>query len=97
MSGCGKGGKANTGGKANSRSARSGLQFLVGLLHRMVRKGNYAGRIGGGALIYLAVVLEYLSSEAMELAGNAARDKKTLINPYLLLNYRDFSNHDDTK
>ncbi|VDM85278.1 unnamed protein product [Strongylus vulgaris] len=54
MSGRGKGGKAKTGGKAKSRSSRAGLQFPVGRLHRMLRKGNYAGRIGGGAPVYLA-------------------------------------------
>ncbi|KAK5980360.1 hypothetical protein GCK32_014636, partial [Trichostrongylus colubriformis] len=82
MSGRGKGGKAKTGGKSKSRSSRAGLQFPVGRLHRMLRKGNYAGRIGGGAPVYLAAVLEYLAAEVLELAGNAARDnKKTRINP----------------
>ena len=39
MSGRGKGGKAKTGGKAKSRSSRAGLQFPVGRLHRLLRKG----------------------------------------------------------
>ncbi|KAK6750944.1 hypothetical protein RB195_002734 [Necator americanus] len=82
MSGRGKGAKGKSGGKAKSRSARAGLQFPVGRLHRKLRKGNYADRIGGGAPVYLAAVLEYLAAELLELAGNAARDnKKTRINP----------------
>ncbi|CAI4226667.1 unnamed protein product [Auanema sp. JU1783] len=82
MSGRGKGGKAKTGGKAKSRSTRAGLQFPVGRLHRMLRKGNYAQRVGAGAPVYLAAVLEYLAAEVLELAGNAARDnKKSRINP----------------
>uniref|UniRef100_A0A1B0A795 Histone H2A C-terminal domain-containing protein n=1 Tax=Glossina pallidipes TaxID=7398 RepID=A0A1B0A795_GLOPL len=37
MSGRGKGGKAK--GKAKSRSNRAGLQFNVGRIHRLLRKG----------------------------------------------------------
>ncbi|XP_056017360.1 uncharacterized protein LOC130053805 [Ostrea edulis] len=80
MSGRGKGGKVK--GKAKSRSSRAGLQFPVGRIHRLLRKGNYAERVGAGAPVYLAAVLEYLAAEVLELAGNAARDnKKTRIIP----------------
>lgn len=68
--------------KAKSRSSRAGLQFPVGRVHRLLRKGNYAERVGAGAPVYLAAVLEYLTAEILELAGNAARDnKKTRIIP----------------
>lgn len=68
--------------KAKSRSSRAGLQFPVGRIHRLLRKGNYAERVGAGAPVYLAAVLEYLAAEVLELAGNAARDnKKTRIIP----------------
>ena len=81
MSGRGKtGGKARA--KAKSRSSRAGLQFPVGRVHRLLRKGHYAERVGAGAPVYLAAVLEYLTAEILELAGNAARDnKKTRIIP----------------
>ena len=79
MSGHGKGGKVK--GKAKSRSSRAGLQFPVGRIHRLLRKGNYSERVGTGAPVYLAAVMEYLAAEVLELAGNAARDKKTRIIP----------------
>ena len=69
-------------GKAKSRSSRAGLQFPVGRIHRLLRKGNYAERVGAGAPVYMAAVMEYLAAEVLELAGNAARDnKKTRIIP----------------
>ncbi|EIW54932.1 histone-fold-containing protein [Trametes versicolor FP-101664 SS1] len=82
MSGKGSG-KSKSGGKASadasksqSRSAKAGLQFPVGRVHRLLKKGNYAQRVGAGAPVYLAAVLEYLAAEILELAGNAARDNK---------------------
>jgi len=73
--------KATKAGK-KSRSSRAGLQFPVGRVHRMLRNGKWADRVGAGAPVYLAAVLEYLTAEVCELAGNAARDnKKTRINP----------------
>ncbi|KAF9443947.1 histone-fold-containing protein [Macrolepiota fuliginosa MF-IS2] len=81
MSGKGKagkssGGKAGADSKSTSRSAKAGLQFPVGRVHRLLKKGNYAQRVGAGAPVYLAAVLEYLAAEILELAGNAARDNK---------------------
>ena len=67
---------------SQSRSSKAGLQFPVGRVHRHLRKGNYADRVGAGAPVYLASVMEYLCAEVLELAGNAARDnKKTRIIP----------------
>ncbi len=83
MSGKGKatGGRGKKG-KSSSRSSKAGLQFPVGRVARYLKKGRYSQRVGGGAPVYLAAVLEYLCAEILELAGNAARDnKKTRINP----------------
>ncbi|KAL8254995.1 hypothetical protein R6Q59_033216 [Mikania micrantha] len=68
--------------KATSRSSKAGLQFPVGCIARFLKAGKYAERVGAGAPVYLAAVLEYLAAEVLELAGNAARDnKKTRIVP----------------
>ncbi|CEM20939.1 unnamed protein product [Vitrella brassicaformis CCMP3155] len=86
MSGKGKGGRGKKGGKAVSRSAKAGLQFPVGRIARYLKQGRYAKRVGSGAPVYLAAVLEYLCAEILELAGNAARDhKKSRIVPRHLM------------
>lgn len=52
------GGKAKSGEK-KSRSTRAGLQFPVGRLHRLLKKGHYAERIGGGAPgLFLMIVFD---------------------------------------
>jgi histone H2A len=75
-SGSGKTGSGAEPTKGSSRSSKAGLQFPVGRVHRLLKRGNYAQRIGAGAPVYLAAVLEYLAAEILELAGNAARDNK---------------------
>ena len=60
MSGRGKG---KTAKKSVSKSAKAGLQFPVGRVARFLKKGKYATRIGAGAPVYLAAVLEYLAAE----------------------------------
>ena len=62
--------------KTKSRSSRAGLQFPVGRIHRYLKKGNFSQRVGSGAPVYLAAVMEYLTAEILELAGNAAWDNK---------------------
>ncbi|KPV75324.1 uncharacterized protein RHOBADRAFT_43829 [Rhodotorula graminis WP1] len=76
MVGKSSGGKNGDKTTRPSRSTKAGVLFPVGRIHRFLRKGAYAPRIGAGAPIYLAAVLEYLAAEVLELAGNAARDNK---------------------
>uniref|UniRef100_A0A8B9C1V4 Histone H2A n=1 Tax=Anser brachyrhynchus TaxID=132585 RepID=A0A8B9C1V4_9AVES len=59
-----------------TKSALAGLQFPVGRVYRLLKRGGYADRVGPGSAIYLAAVLEYLTAEILELAGNAARENK---------------------
>ncbi|XP_009932869.1 uncharacterized protein LOC104329445 [Opisthocomus hoazin] len=59
-----------------TKSAKAGLTFSVGRVYRLLKRGNYTDRISPGAAIYLTAVLEYLSAEILELAGNAARENK---------------------
>ena len=80
----GKGGKGGKGGKdANgkkaplSKSARAGLQFPVGRIQRIL-KSQVSGknRVGVSAAVYTAAILEYLTAEVLELAGNASKELK---------------------
>ena len=82
----GKGQKGARGKKAagakKTKSSKAGLTFPVARLGRFLRKGRFAKRIGVGAPVYMAAVLEYLCAELLELSGNAAKDnKKNRINP----------------
>lgn len=77
---------SSTGGRGRNRpttrSVKAGVQFPVGRIDRSLKRGKYASRVGAGAPVYLAAVVEYLVAEVLELAGNKARDdKKARITP----------------
>lgn len=77
----------NNSEKKISASQRAGLVFPVGRVKRYLHEGGYAERISMGGAVYLAAILEYLSAEIVELAGNAARDnrKQRIIPRHILL------------
>merc|ERR1712025_1065907 len=71
------GGKGKSSARRSvTKAARAGLQFPVGRLARLMKQSRAASRIGAGAPVYCAAVLEYLAAEVLELAGNAAKDNK---------------------
>ncbi|KAJ7329516.1 hypothetical protein JRQ81_015690 [Phrynocephalus forsythii] len=65
-----------------SRSCRAGLIFPVSRIDRFLRRGDYAERIGSGASVYMAAVLQYLTYDIVDIAGNiAAGEHKQRISP----------------
>jgi len=72
-------------GRPITQQARAGLWFPPARAERFLRNAHCTGReyngglrgaIGSGSPVYLAAVLEYLSAEISELAGNCARDQR---------------------
>ncbi|KAL0234180.1 hypothetical protein PCE1_001696 [Barthelona sp. PCE] len=61
--------------KPVSRSVRAGVSLSVGRIHRYLKQGKYADRIGAGAPVYLAAVLDYLIAEVLDAAGTITMEK----------------------
>nr|ODN89006.1 histone H2A.Z [Cryptococcus depauperatus CBS 7841] len=76
--GGGKGGKSKTSSEAKvltTRSSKAGLQVSKEKNPLFLRSKNANNiRIGAKAAVYVAAIMEYLTAEVLELAGNAAKD-----------------------
>ncbi|XP_047572133.1 histone H2A-Bbd type 1 [Lutra lutra] len=65
-----------------SRSMRAELQFPVSRVDRLLREGCYAQRLSSSTPIFLTGILEYLTANILELAGQeACNNKKIRITP----------------
>ena len=73
--------------KGGSRSAKAGLIFPVGRVGSLLRRGQYARRVGASSAVYLAAVVEYLVAELLELtvkAASQAKNKSKRLSPRAL-------------
>ena len=67
-------------GSRGSVARQSNLLFPPARAEKFLKE--YNTRLGSGAKVYLAAVLEYITAEILELSGNAARDdRKSIITP----------------
>ena len=84
--------KSASKGKAKtvSGSVKAGTLFPVGRLNRLLKHGRYSARMSSTSGAFLAGVLEYLTAEIVELAGNICEKhkKKTIAPKHINLGVR---------
>ena len=68
--------------KVVSGSVRAGTLFPVGRMNRLLKQGRFSARQSSSSGCFMAGVLEYLTAEILELAGNVCeQQKKKTISP----------------
>ena len=65
--------------KSKSRSEKAGLTMPVSKINRHLRDSRRAKRVGAGAPVYMAAVLEYAAAEILELAGKELGKRKRIM------------------
>ena len=83
--------KGKTSSKQTSKSSKAGLCFPVGRLARMLKQGRYSQRVGIGAPVYMAAVLEYLVAEILEVSVMVVKQHKKgrIIPRYIYLGLKE--------
>lgn len=70
-------GKSSTDNKPRETSRPfEGIVFPPRRIGRYIKEAGYSERVGLGAQVYLAAVLEYLVTEILEIAGTYAKESK---------------------
>ena len=69
------------GKKSVSRSSKAGLIFPVGRIARHMRKARVASRIGAGAPVFVAAVLQYITAEVLDKAKGTLKSGAKRITP----------------
>ena len=73
--------------KQTTSHAKAGLKFPVARIGKMMRRDRLAGKIGRQPQVVMTSVLEYITSEILELAGNICQEKnkKRIVPRHLML------------
>ena len=83
--------KSGMRAKPIAQSKRADTVFPVGRLNRLLKHGRYSERISNSAGVFMAGILEYITADILELAGNSCRQhkKKTISPKHLNLGIRN--------